>query len=107
MGQFLIDHLLFFIVIAMIAVVEIWHVWAFHLKPLAIPTAEIDAVVDELTERHGAEAEDWARGYEQEAWHVSDTVQQGRWHRVRRELWQRHKAGEWEYASTQIDHLGR
>lgn len=96
MGQVLIDHLAVVIVIAMSAAVALWHVWAFHLKPLAIPKAEIDTVVDDLIERHGSEAEDWARSYEEEAWYRSDIVQQGQWRRIRRELWRRYKMGEWE-----------
>ncbi|WP_173935157.1 hypothetical protein [Chelativorans sp. Marseille-P2723] len=96
MGQVLIDHLAVAIVIVMIAAVAFWHVWAFYLKPLAIPKAEIDAIVDELIDRHGPDAEDWARSYEEEAWHRSDIVQQGRWRRIRRELWRRHRVGEWE-----------
>ncbi|NRG17578.1 hypothetical protein HPQ64_07745 [Rhizobiales bacterium] len=76
--------------------VAVWHAWQFRLKPLAIPKAKINAIVDDLIAQHGPDAEDWARGYEEEQWYRSDTYEQGKWRRVRRELWRRYHAGEWE-----------
>jgi hypothetical protein len=73
-----------------------WHTWAFRICPLFIPKAEINAIVDELIEKHGPDAEDWARGYEEEAWYRSEIFEQGKWRRIRRELWRRYEAGEWE-----------
>ena len=58
--------------------------------------AKINAIVDDLIARHGPDAEDWARGYEEEQWCRSNTYEQGKWRRVRRELWRRYHAGEWE-----------
>ena len=96
MGQFFIVYLPLVVVIAMIVAVGLWHAWEFRLKPLAIPKAKINAIVDDLIARHGPDAEDWARGYEEEQWYRSDTYEQGKWRRVRRELWRRYHAGEWE-----------
>lgn len=76
--------------------VVVWHAWEFRLRPLAIPKVEINAIVDELITKHGPDAEDWARGYEEEAWNRSNTFEQGKWRRVRRELWRRYREGEWE-----------
>lgn len=73
-----------------------WHTWEFRIRPLFIPKAEINAVVDQLISEYGSDAEDCARGYEEEAWNRSDTFEQGRWRRIRRELWRRYKSGEWE-----------
>lgn len=73
-----------------------WHTWGFRIRPLLIPKAEIHTIVDELIVEHGPDAEDWARGYEEDAWNRSDTYGQGKWRRVRRELWRRYRAGEWE-----------
>lgn len=96
MGQFFIDYLPLVVFIAMIVAVGLWHALEFRLKPLAIPKAQINAIVDDLIAKHGSDAEDWARGYEEEAWNRSETFEQGKWRRVRRELWRRYEAGEWE-----------
>ncbi|MEZ5812983.1 MAG: hypothetical protein R3D45_16360 [Rhizobiaceae bacterium] len=76
--------------------VAIWHVWEFRLKPLAIPKAEINAIVDELITKYGPRAEEMAYIEEDRAWRYSNTYEQGKWRRVRRELWQRYQVGEWE-----------
>ncbi len=76
--------------------VALWHTWDFRIRPLFIPKAEINAIVDKLIAEHGPAAEDRARGYEEEAWSRSDTYEQGKWRRVRRELWRRYREGGWE-----------
>ncbi len=86
----------FLALVLLIGGVAVWHAWEFRLKPLTIPKAEINAIVDELIEKHGPDAEDWARRYEEDAWNKSDTYDQGKWRRIRRELWRRYKTGEWE-----------
>ncbi|MCD7059120.1 hypothetical protein [Pelagibacterium xiamenense] len=84
------------VLVVLVGGVAVWHVWEFRIRPLFIPKPEIDAVVDALIEKHGPDAEDWARGYEEEGWYRSDTYLQGKWRRVRRELWRRYEAGEWD-----------
>ena len=76
--------------------VVVWHGWEFRLKPLAIPKTEINAIVDELIAKHGPRAEEMAYAEEDRAWRYSDTYEQGKWRRVRRELWRRYETGEWE-----------
>ena len=76
--------------------VVVWHAWEFRLKPLAIPKAEINTIVDDLIAKHGPRAEEMAYIEEDRAWRYSDTFEQGKWRRVRRELWRRYDAGEWE-----------
>lgn len=76
--------------------IAVWHAWDFRLRPLLIPKSKINAVVDELIAKHGPRAEEMAYVEEDRAWRYSDTYEQGKWRRVRRELWRRYEAGEWE-----------
>jgi hypothetical protein len=76
--------------------IGLWHIWDLRIRPLFIPRAEINALADTLIERHGPEAERVAYGEESHAWYYCDVYEQGKWRRVRRELWRRHKRGEWE-----------
>ncbi|WEX08936.1 hypothetical protein [Chelativorans sp. AA-79] len=76
--------------------VAIWHVWDFRLRPLLIPKAEISALADELVAKYGPRAEEMAYAEEDRAWRYSDVYEQGKWRRVRRELWRRYRRGEWE-----------
>ena len=93
MGELLISASVLAILVAAVAA---WHVWEFHLSPLRIPPAEIEAIADGLIAEHGPRAEEMAYSEEDRAWQDSDTYQQGRWRRVRRELWRRYERGEWE-----------
>lgn len=75
--------------------VFIHHEWDLRIRPMFIPREEINTIVDELIAKHGPRAEQVAYGEEDHACRYCDTYQQGKWHRVRRELWRRHKTGEW------------
>jgi hypothetical protein len=92
----LIDYLPIIIFAVLFGLVGLWQLWRFRLKPLFIPKADIDRMVDALIAEHGERAEDVAMMEEDRAWRYSDTLKQGIWRRVRRELWRRHDAGEWE-----------
>jgi hypothetical protein len=92
----LIDYLPFIIFAALFGAVGVWQLWRFRLKPLFIPKADIDRMVDALIAEHGERAEDVAMMEEDRAWRYSDTLKQGIWRRVRRELWRRYEAGDWE-----------
>lgn len=96
MTDFIRSHSEVLALVLLIIGVGLWHAWDFRIRPLFIPKSEIHAIVDDLIAQHGPDAEDWARGHEEDAWNRSDTFEQGRWRRVRRELWRRYKAGEWE-----------
>lgn len=76
--------------------VAIWHAWDFRLRPLFIPKAKINAIVDELITKYGPRAEEMTYVEEDRAWRYSDTYEQGKWRRVRRELWRRYRRGDWE-----------
>lgn len=74
----------------------LWHTWELSIRPRLIPVGEIMALADELIAKHGPRAEEMAFIEEDRAWRYSEAFQQGKWHRVRRELWRRYEAGEWE-----------
>lgn len=73
-----------------------WHLWQFKLHPLLTPKREIDEIVDRLILEHGPHAEEVAYSEEDRAWYDSNIYEQGRWRRIRRELWRRYERGEWE-----------
>lgn len=45
-------------------------------------------------EKYGPLAEEMAFIEEDRAWRYSEAFEQGKWHRVRRELWRRCEAGD-------------
>lgn len=96
MAKILADYAPLFSLLGIVVLVAIWHTWAFRLRPLFIPKSEINEIVDDLIARHGPEAEDMACAEEERVWTKSDVSAQGKWRRVRRELWRRYEAGEWE-----------
>jgi hypothetical protein len=73
-----------------------WEVWQFRIRPMLIPKAKIDAMVDALIVQYGPDAEEMTFGEEDRAWRYSESFKQGVLRRVRRELWRRYEAGEWE-----------
>lgn len=62
------------------------HAWQFRIRPLLIPAKEIRLLVDELVAEHGDRAEEVAFINEDRAWRYSDSMEQGKWRRVREEL---------------------
>lgn len=80
----------------LVAAVTAWHVWQFRLQPLRTPRAEIEAIATRLIAEHGSRAEEAAYGEEDRAWYDGNVLEQGKWRRVRRELWRRYERGEWE-----------
>jgi len=73
----------------------LWHKWESSVRPHLIPVGEIKNLADKLISEHGQRAEEMAFIEEDRAWRYSETFQQGKWHRVRRELWRRYEVGEW------------
>ncbi len=73
----------------------LWHVWDLGLRPRLLPTREVEALADAMIALHGPRAEEAAFIEEDSAWRRSEIFQQGKWHRVRRELWRRYERGEW------------
>lgn len=70
-------------------------IWEQSIKPRLLPKDEINKIVDDLISKHGSEAEHIAFIEEDRAWRRSETFEQGKWHRVRKELWRRNENGEW------------
>ena len=60
-----------------------WVVWQSRIRPMLIPKAKIDAMVDALIARYGPDAEQMTFGEEDRAWRYSNTFKQGILRRVR------------------------
>lgn len=63
--------------------------WQGRIRPLFIPRSEIERLADELVTAYGDRAEELASIEEDRAWRYSESVEQGKWRRVRRELQRR------------------
>jgi hypothetical protein len=64
----------------------VWEIWEGEIRPLLIPSAEIDRLAAQMIARYGHEAEEHAAAEEQTAWYNSDATEQGKWRRVRRRI---------------------
>ncbi len=64
----------------------IWFLNELHIRPLLIAKSEIERLADELRRSHPADPAEAAFTEEQNAWHRSETYEQGKWRRVRRQL---------------------
>jgi len=74
----------------------VWHIWELAIRPRLIPAEIVQQLADKLIALHGPQAEEMAFIEEDRAWRYSETFEQGKWRRVRRELWRRYEAGEWD-----------
>lgn len=95
MFEFVRDYLPAVLFVGFVVAVWVWHMWEARLRPALISQAEIDRLADELIARHGPHAEEAALIEEDSAWRRSHSYEQGLWRRVRREIWRRYEAGEW------------
>jgi hypothetical protein len=64
----------------------LWLEWQTRIRPLLLPSSEIKRLADDLIERHGERAEEFAAMEEDRAWRYSRSFEQRKWRRVRREL---------------------
>lgn len=71
---------------AFVLVIFLWVEWHGRIRPMFIPHAEIERMADELVEKHRESAEEMAFIEEDRAWRYSQTFEQGKWRRVRKEL---------------------
>lgn len=94
--NFVSSHPVLTSLVVLIAGLASFEFWSFRIRPLFIPRAVIDVIADELIARYGPRAEEMAFIEEDRAWRYTDTYEQGKWRRVRRELWRRYRSGEWE-----------
>lgn len=60
--------------------------WQGRIRPMLIPRAEIEQLVDDLIDKQGERAEEFAAMEEDRAWRYSQNSDQGKWRRVRKEL---------------------
>lgn len=71
---------------AFLLAVFLWLQWHGRVRPMLIPSLEIERVADQLVEQHGDRAEEFAAMEEDRAWRYSKSFEQGKWKRVRNEL---------------------
>ncbi len=86
MGAISSDQLSFVALCAFVLTVFLWGEWQGRIRPLLIPRAEIERLADELVDKHGERAEEFAAIEEDRAWRYSQNFEQGKWLRVRKEL---------------------
>lgn len=96
MPEDLNSYLPIILIAVLFGLVGLWQLWRYRLKPLFVPKVDIDRMADALIAEHGWRAEEIAFIEEDRAWRRGETLRQGIWHRVRRELWSRYDAGEWK-----------
>jgi hypothetical protein len=63
-----------------------WGIYEGSILPRLIPRAEIDALTDDIMRRYPNDPEDAAFNETYSAWHRSNSFEQGKWHRVRKEV---------------------
>lgn len=88
------EFLPFLVICGFALIAAIHHTWQFRILPRRIPPEDIRLLVDELIARHGERAEEVAFINEDRAWRYSDTLEQGKWRRVREELRRRSMVGD-------------
>jgi hypothetical protein len=64
----------------------VWFLNELYIRPLLIPKADIERLADELRRNHPTDPAEAAFTQEQNAWHRSETFEQGKWRRVKRFL---------------------
>jgi hypothetical protein len=69
----------------------LWELWEGSIRPLLIPSTEIDALSAATLARHADRAEEAAFIEEDRAWRYSDSFEQGKWRRVRKTIERLHR----------------
>ncbi|MCA1867098.1 hypothetical protein HW571_15535 [Agrobacterium genomosp. 3] len=80
------DYLYLIAGCSFVLIAYLWLEWQTRIRPLLLSSSEIKRLADNLTERHGERAEEFASMEEDRAWRYSRSFEQGKWRRVRREL---------------------
>lgn len=80
------DYFPFLVFGALVLAIFLWMEWQGCIRPMFIPRAEIEHLADELIDKHGECAEEFAAMEEDRAWRYSQNFEQGKWRRVRKEL---------------------
>jgi hypothetical protein len=79
--------------LAPVVIAIVWGIVETAILPRLIPKAEIDAHADDMMRRYPDDPEHAAFIEEHAAWFRSKIDEQGRWHRVRKEVRRRLLAG--------------
>lgn len=80
----IITSLLTFLLL--IAAVALFELYAYFVAPYLLPQETIDLIIEDLILQYGCEALDAAIAREDWAQQDTDTFEQGKWRRIRREL---------------------
>ena len=73
-------------ILGIFAAVALFELYAYFVAPYLLPKATIDLIIEEFILQHGDKAMDAAIAREDWAKQDTDTFEQGKWRRVRREL---------------------
>lgn len=85
----------------------IWELWEGSIRPRFVTHEEIDALAASMRTRHGDRAEEIAFIEEDRAWRYSESFEQGKWRRVRRELKRRREVTAGSQRVTCDDENGK
>ncbi|MGJ8529396.1 hypothetical protein [Maritalea sp.] len=80
---------LLFTFLILIAAIGLFELYAYFVAPYLLPQETIDLIIEDLIEQHGDKALDAAIAREDWAQQDTDTFEQGKWRRIRRELMKR------------------
>jgi len=84
--EFITSHPIATYFIAFVGPIFTWEVYQLRIRPLLIPKAEVNRMVEDIIEKYGPDAERFAYIIEHAEWRRSYTYKRGIWRRVRREL---------------------
>lgn len=76
-------------ILILIAAVALFELYAYFVAPYLLPQEAIDLIIEDLILQHGDKALDTAIAREDWAQQDTDTFEQGKWRRIRRELQKR------------------
>ena len=85
----------------------LWELWEGSIRPRFITDAEVDALSTSMLARYGDRAEKIAFMEEDRAWRYSESFEQGKWRRVRRELRRRRQTPEISQPARCNDESGK
>ena len=72
--------------LGLVVAVVLFELYAYFVVPYLLPQETIDLIIEDLIFQHGDKALDAAIAREDWAKQDTDTFEQGKWRRVRREL---------------------
>jgi len=86
MLEFLRDNAFWMIVAAPALIALVWHLYELVIQPALVSRKEIRELATTLILLHRDRAALYAYELEMQAWKNSETIEQGKWRRIRREI---------------------